>query len=106
MDAKEYDPRPAQLVWRLVGLTAALVVVALALLWFFRYWRQERVVNEFFSALQRKDFDAAFGIYNADPGWKQHPEKYSRYPLPQFMQDWGPSSEYGTIVSHKIACAK
>ena len=106
MDAKEYDPRPAQRRWRLIGAAAAVAVAALAFWWFFRYWPEERVVNRFFEALERKDFDAAYGIYNADPDWKQHAAKYDQYPLPQFMLDWGPSSEYGAITSHRIDCAK
>jgi hypothetical protein len=106
MDAKEYDPRPAQRMRRLIGAAAVLVVAALVFWWFFRYWPQERVVNQFFSALERKDFDAAYGIYNADPDWKQQAAKYDQYPLSQFVRDWGPSSDYGAIVSHKIACAK
>jgi hypothetical protein len=106
LDAKEYDPRPRQRMLRLLGAFAALVVIALVFLWVFRYWPQERVINRFFDGLEHKNFDAAFGIYNADPDWKQHPAKYNQYPLPQFMQDWGPSGEFGTIVSHKIECAK
>jgi hypothetical protein len=106
LDAKEYDPRPRQRMLRLIGAAVALVVIALVFLWVFRYWPQEQVINRFFEALVHKDFDAAFGVYNADPDWKQHAAKYNQYPLPQFMQDWGPSSEFGSIVSHKIECAK
>ncbi len=106
LDAKEYDPRPAQRIRRLIGVVAALVVAALVFWWFFRYWPEERVVNKFFQALERKDFDAAYGIYNADPDWKQHAAKYDKYSLSQFTLDWGPSSEYGVITSHKIDCAK
>jgi hypothetical protein len=105
MDAKEYDPRPAQRRWRLIGAAVAIAVAAFVLWWFFRYWPEERVVNKFFEALERKDFDAAYGIYFADPDWKQHSTKYSQYPLQQFMQDWGPASEYTVITSHKIECA-
>jgi hypothetical protein len=109
MDAKEYDPRPAQRRWRLAGIAAALLLVFLVL-WFwpsgrFRYWRQWSVTNSFFAALEQKDFDAAYGIYFADPGWKQHPEKHSAYTINQFKLDWGPQSEYGPITSHNVDCA-
>lgn len=104
MDAKEYDPRPAQRRWRLL-LTALVIVIAIFLVWwFFRFYPEDRVINKFFSAIEHKDFDTAYGLYFADPDWKQHPQKYNQYPLPQFMLDWGPSSEYGTITSHKIEC--
>lgn len=106
LDAKEYDPRPAQRMWRLIGLAAALVVALLAVLWVFRYWPEKSVVNSFFTAIERKDFETAYGIYNADPNWKQHADKYNGYPLAQFVLDWGPSSEFGVITSHKIDCAK
>lgn len=105
MDAKEYDARPAQRLWRLIALAMVLIVGVGAFLWFFRYWPEKHVVNQFFGALERKDFDTAYGIYLADPDWKQHREKYSQYPLPLFLRDWGPSSEYAVITSHKIDCA-
>ncbi|HJT53953.1 MAG TPA: hypothetical protein VJ848_08900 [Candidatus Angelobacter sp.] len=104
MDAKEYDPRPAQRRWRLL-LTALVIVIAIFLVWwFFRFYPEDRVINKFFAAIEHKDFDTAYGLYFADPDWKQHPQKYNQYSLPQFMLDWGPSSEYGTITSHKIEC--
>jgi hypothetical protein len=109
MDAKEYDPRPAQRRWRLAGIAAAVLLVFLVL-WFwpsgrFRYWRQWGVTNRFFAALEQKDFDAAYGFYFADPDWKQHPEKYSAYTINQFKLDWGPQGEYGAITSHRVDCA-
>ena len=106
MDAKEYDPRPAERRKRLIIIAIVVVVAGFAFWWFTRYWPEERVVNKFFEALERKDYETAFGIYNADPEWKQHPEKYSQYPLNQFMLDWGPSGEAGVITSHKIDCVK
>ncbi len=106
MDAKEYDPRPAQLRKRLIIVAVIVVVAGLVFWWFFRYWPETRVVNQFFEAIEHKDFDAAYGIYFADPHWKEHAAKYNQYPLPQFMLDWGPSSEFGVITSHHIDCAK
>jgi hypothetical protein len=104
MDAKEYDPRPAQRRWRLL-VTALVVVMAIFLVWwFFRFYPEDRVINKFFAAIEHKDYDTAYGLYFADPGWKQHPQKYNQYPLPQFLLDWGPSSEYGTITSQKSEC--
>ena len=108
MDAKEYDPRPAQRLRRLVGIAAALLIVFL-FFWFwpsgrFRFWREWNVADKFFAALEHKDFDAAYGIYFADPNWKQHPEKHSAYTINQFNADWGPSGEYGPITSHHVDC--
>lgn len=106
MDAKEYDPRPAQRRWRIIWTAAAVIVIPL-LVWyfFFYYWPEKHVVNTFFEALERQDFETAYGIYKADPNWKQHPDKYKDdYPFPQFKLDWGPSGEYGPISSHAIDC--
>jgi hypothetical protein len=105
LDAKEYDPRPARRMWRLVG-GAVLVLVLAFIAWrVFRYTPYTNVINKFFSAIERKDFDTAYGVYNGDPDWKQHADKYDKYSLSQFKLDWGPSGEYGAITSHKIDCA-
>ena len=104
LDAKEYDPRPARRMWRLIGVAVLIVVVGFISWRIFRYTPYTNVINKFFDALERKDFDTAYGIYNADPDWKQHPAKYDKYTLPQFTLDWGPSGEYGPITSHKIDC--
>jgi hypothetical protein len=106
LDAKEFDPRPARVRKRMVIATVIFGVAALASWWFLRDWPQKRTVHRFFQALERQDYNAAYAIYDADPDWNQHPDRYSRYPLPQFMVDWGPSSEFGVITSHRIDCAK
>jgi hypothetical protein len=109
MDAKEYDPRPAQRRRRLAAIAAVLLLVLLVLwLWpsgRYRYWRQWNIAEKFFAALEHKDFDDAYGLYQGDAGWKQHPEKYSSYTVSQFTLDWGPSGEYGPITSHHVDCA-
>jgi hypothetical protein len=105
MDAQEYDPRPAQRRWRMIGIAVIAILVAGTVWWFFRYYPEEQVINKFFQALERKDYDTAYALYNADPNWKQHPGKYDQYTEPQFMLDWGPSGDYGVITSHHIDCA-
>ena len=104
MDAKEYDPRPAQRRWQLLVTALVLVIAVFFVWWLFRFYPENKVINKFFQAIEHKDYDTAYGLYFADPEWKQHPQKYNQYPLPQFLLDWGPSSEYGTITSHKIEC--
>jgi hypothetical protein len=105
MDAKEYDPRPAQKRRKIIA-TVVVVVLAIAVyLYLTRYDSEKKVINKFFQAIEQKDYDAAYGIYYADPDWKQHPEKYSSYTINQFKLDWGPQGEYGAISSHQIDCA-
>ena len=105
MDAKEYDPRPAQKRRRIIATVVVVVLAVAVYLYLTRYDSEKRVINNFFSAIEQKDFDAAYGIYYADPNWKQHPEKYPSYTINQFKLDWGPSGEYGAITSHQVDCA-
>jgi hypothetical protein len=105
MDAKEYDPRPAQKRRKIIATVVVVVLAVAVYLYLTRYDSEKKVINNFFSAIEQKNFDAAYGIYYADPNWKQHPEKYSSYTINQFKLDWGPSGEYGTISSHRVDCA-
>jgi len=104
LDAKEYDPRPRQRLVRLILIAVVLVIVIIAGLYEWPYFTARRVINNFFAAIEAKNFDQAYGLYNADPDWKQHPDRYNNYTLSQFLLDWGPSSDYGAISSHSIAC--
>ena len=102
LDATPYDPGPARRR-RIKILTAVLILVVLGIVgWMNRYWSEERIVGKFFAALQSKDYETAYAIYFADPRWKQHPAKYSRYPLDQFTQDWGPGGQWGAINKYKV----
>ncbi|HEV3038518.1 MAG TPA: hypothetical protein VHA33_12150 [Candidatus Angelobacter sp.] len=105
MDAKEYDPRPAQRRMKIIA-SLALIAVIVGIVWFlFRYWPEERVINRFFDAIERSDMQSAYGLYFNDPTWQQHPEKHDRYSFGQFQLDWGPSGEYGKVTSHHVECS-
>ncbi len=105
LDAKEYDPRPAQRRWRLIGAAVVVALIALVAWYFFRYWPEEHAVNKFLQAVEAKDFEKAYGLFNGDPDWKQHEAKYKDYTYNQFVLDWGPSGEYGPITSHRVECS-
>lgn len=105
MDAKEYDPRPAQKRRKIIATAAVVIAAVLVFLYLTRYNSEKKVIDNFFQAIEQKDFDKAYGIYEADPDWKQHPQKYSAYTINQFTLDWGPSGEYGPITSHEVDCA-
>jgi|SRR6185437_2288743 len=100
--AKEYDPRIERR--RRMYVIAGIIVIAIAayLIYHFRNWREEQTVNHFFAAVEQKDYQKAYGIWNADASWKQHPQKYSGYNFGTFELDWGPTGEYGDIRSHRI----
>jgi len=105
MDAKEYDPRPAQRRNRIIVIAAIVALAVAGYLYWTRYDAEIRVINHFFQALEQKDYEKAYAIYQGDPDWKQHPQKYASYTLGQFTVDWGPSGEYGPITSHRVDCA-
>jgi hypothetical protein len=106
LDAKPEDPRVEQrraLIGKIVITIIVLAIIAAPLAWWFRYWPEERVVDKFLSAVEQKDYKTAFAIWNADPQWEQHPEKYTSYTFGQFQLDWGPSGDWGEIKAYKIA---
>lgn len=102
MDAPEYDPtrERRRRIWIVSAIVLILVIAALA--WMFRNWPEERVASRFFAALEKQDYEGAYGIWMQDPQWKQHPEKYAQYPFSEFYRDWGPGGEWGLIKSYKI----
>lgn len=116
MDAPTYDERSARRKQRAL-ISVAVVVVLLIVLtvlgyilghgWLFTNLPAEHRVNEFYTALQDKNYARAYGIYNNDPNWQQHQQKYASYPLSRFTQDWTAYSPVnGPILSHHIDVSK
>jgi hypothetical protein len=98
-----YDEKREKRRKKMVAAAAFALLVVAFLAWQFRNWPEERVVSRFFERLEAKDYEGAYGIWLADPQWKQHPQKYEQYPFNAFYLDWGPGGEYGPIRSHKIS---
>jgi len=116
MDAPVYDEKRDRLI-RNLSIGAALTFVLLVVLtfagyiaghgWLFSNLGYEHQVNEFFTALEHKDYPKAFGIYNNDPSWQQHPQKYADYPLPKFTEDWTSYSPvHDPIYAHHVDVSK
>ena len=105
LNAPAYDEARARRRLLLVWMAVALVIIALAAAWFLRNWTYEHAVDRFFSKLEQKDYEGAFALFNADPDWKSHPQKYEQYPYGQFYLDWGPSGDWGVIREHHVDCA-
>jgi hypothetical protein len=104
--ARPYDPRKARRRWIAVLTGLGIILVFAVLFWIFRFWPEQRVVAGFFDALQQQNYEEAYGIWMADPDWKEHPEKHARYPFSEFHVDWGPGGEYGVIRSYRIEEAR
>jgi hypothetical protein len=102
LQAPSYDPRRERRRKILIAGVVAIVVLAGALAFFYRYASYERLVGRFFMALQQKDYEAAYGIWMADPDWKQHPERHARYPFSNFYRDWGPGGEWGLVRTFEV----
>ena len=87
----------------LIGVLFLGGVVAIAA---FLCWNlpAERSVNQFFAAVEAQDFPKAFGIWNHDPNWQQHTQRYAPggYTYGRFLVDWGQAGDYGRITSHKV----
>jgi hypothetical protein len=114
MDAPQYNVRRERRNRTL--LIAGVVIVVIAFFacisfyldtpWQLWHWPSDHKVNQFLSAVEAKDMNKAYALWNNDPNWQQHPQQYSSYNFGQFEKDWGPSSDYGVIKSHKIIVAK
>jgi hypothetical protein len=101
-ETKPYDPVAARKKRNRIIAIIAIVAVCAILGWNFRHYPEEHAVDKFFAALQQQNYEQAYAIWNNDPNWKQHPEKYSNYPFGNFMQDWGPGGEWGIIKSYHV----
>ena len=102
MDAPVYDPGPSRRRRIRIGVGVFLLLLTSFLVWLYRYWPEEHVVDKFFTSIQSKDYDTAYGIWMNDPTWKQHPQQHPKYPFNEFYTDWGPGGEWGLVKTHKI----
>ncbi len=106
MDAQPYDARKARLRRNIIiGILIAIPFIA-AFTWYVWNWPEEHRINRFFAALEAQNYTQAYGLWNSDPNWQQHPDRYKPYDFKQFEADWGPSSDYGVIHSHQILVSR
>src|SRR5262249_26007299 len=79
-----------------------LVLLVAFLGWWFRYWPLEHIVSNFFAAIQKQDYNTAYGIWMREPDWKQHCERCAKYPFNEFYRDWGPGGDWGLVKTYKV----
>jgi len=101
-EAKPYDPAKERRRRLLISGIITVVLLGAFLTWWYRYLPYERRVSKFFSALEQKQYERAYGIWMNDPKWKEHQQQYTRYPFGEFYTDWGPGGEWGLINSHHV----
>lgn len=101
-DAQPYDEKRAKRRQILIAAIIATVLILGFFGWWFRHWPEEHKVDQFFTALEQKNYEQAYGIWLNDPDWKQHQERHTKYPYGQFYLDWGPGGEWGLVKSHHI----
>ncbi|HUM07143.1 MAG TPA: hypothetical protein VLT90_16865 [Terriglobales bacterium] len=102
LDAPQYDPSKAKRRKIQIALAIVMVLVLAVVGWLYRNWPEEHAVDRFFAALQKQDYETAYGIYFHDSEWRQHLQKYSQYTYADFYRDWGPGGEWGLVKSHRI----
>jgi hypothetical protein len=101
-EAPQYNPEKERKRKQAIWAAIVIVLILAGLAYRYRNWPQERAVDHFFAALQQKDYEKAYGIWMADPQWKEHPKKFAQYPYEDFYRDWGPGGDWGIIKSHKV----
>ncbi len=101
-EAPPYDPKRERRRNIIVAVIIASVLVIALLGYLFRNLPYERIVDRFFTALEQKDFEKAYGLWLNDPNWKQNQAKHTNYSFHDFYVDWGPGGEWGIIREHKI----
>src|SRR5215467_16194154 len=97
LDAQQYDAAKARRRNIRIAVLIAGVLLLAVLAGFYRNWPQEHAVDKFFTALQKQDYEGAYGLYFHDPDWRQHTQKYSQYTYADFYRDWGPGGEWGLV---------
>jgi hypothetical protein len=114
MDAPQFNARRER---RNRNLAIAAIVVAVLIFfgvisfyldmpWSLWHWPSDHRANQFFATVESGNLQKAYGLWNNDPNWQQHPAQYAGYDFTQFQKDWGPASDYGVIKSHQIIIAK
>ena len=101
-EAPQYDPAKERKRTQAIWAAIVIVLILAGLAYRYRNWPEERVADHFFAALQQKDYEKAYGIWMADPGWKQHPKQHAQYPYEDFYRDWGPGGDWGVVKSYKL----
>jgi hypothetical protein len=106
MDAPKYDAVCERRHKHIVIAVFVLAVLSALGAWWFWNWPEEHCVSNFLTTVESGNLTKAYGLWNQDPAWQQHPERYKAYGFDRFQQDWGSGSPWGHIRSHKFILSR
>jgi len=105
LDAQQYDEARARRRRNRIVIAVIVVLIGVWIAYHFRYYSERHVAARFFEALQKQQFETAYAIWQNDPNWKQHPNKYPNYGYSDFFRDWGTGGEWGIVKNYSIDCS-
>jgi hypothetical protein len=105
MDAPQVDAARDRRRHIAIIVAVVLGLIALWAAYHLRNYPQRHAVDRFFAAIQRQDYEAAYGIWFNDADWRQQQERYAKYPFNDFYRDWGTGGEWGLVKSYSVDCS-
>jgi len=105
MDAEKYDPARDRRRRTRIVVVIIFVLLAAWVVYHYRDYPERNAASKLFAALQRQNYEEAYGVWFRDPDWKQHPNQYSAYLFNDFYRDWGPGGEWGLVKSYSVDCS-
>ncbi len=85
------DARRNKVIAWIVGSVVLVGLLAITGYFVLRTWPAKSRVSAFLEALQKHDYQAAYGFWSR-----------SDYPYKQFLEDWGPSSPFASASAARI----
>jgi hypothetical protein len=106
LDAPKYDATRERRIRSMVISGFVLIVLCAIATWWFWNWPEEHRVRTFLAVVESDDLAKAYGIWEDDADWRQHPERDSAYNFTRFQQDWGGGRQGGPIHNYKFVLSR
>ncbi len=105
MDAEQYDEAGERRRRTLILTIVGVLLIGSWVAYHLRDHPERVTVRRFFAALEKQNYEKAYGIWFQDRNWKQHPSQYTNYSFSDFYRDWGPGGEWGLVKSYHVDCS-
>lgn len=105
MDAQQVDAKRDRRRRMVITVVMILGLVLAWIAYHLRNYSQRHAVDQFFAAIQKQQYEAAYGVWFNDADWRQHSDRYAKYPYNDFYRDWGPGGEWGLVKSYSVDCS-